>query len=225
MIAHPFPLLRQFQDLVDLTLFTREDNVVSDDDIARLAQKKNIVSLKQMHARTAVRVHDPSSRVIEADAVATDVPNLTLTIRFADCQNAIIVEPTQRVVCLVHAGWRGVQAKVMTSAYELLRAEWNIDPAKTFVGLGPALCKKHSEFTDALTEAPGLKDFIRARSIDLRLALDDELAGLGVEKRKIDRNQDCTCCHPERYYSYRGGDAQAVQQGHANCLAVTLTGR
>lgn len=225
MIAHPFSLLRQFQDLIDLRFFMREDNVSSDDDLTRLAENKNIVSLKQMHGNTAVRVRGPSSRQIEADAVATDVPNLALSIRFADCQNAVIFEPKQRVLCLVHAGWRGVQAKVMTSAYDLLRAEWNIDPANTFVALGPALCKKHSEFTDALTEAPGLKDFIRARSIDLRLALDDELAGLGVQKRKIERNEDCTRCQTQTYFSYRGGDKEAVQNGFSNCFVAAITKR
>ena len=225
MIPHPFPLLHQFQDLIDLRLLTREDAISSDADIARRTGRTNIVSLRQMHGSNAVRVHTPSSRIIEADALATDTRGLTLTIRFADCQNALIIHPKLRVVCLVHAGWRGMCRAVMTKAYELLRAEWNIDPTDTFVGLGPALCKKCSEFTDALTEAPELKNFIRARSIDLRLALDDELEGLGVLKRRIDRMEDCTRCHPEKYFTYRGGDKEAVQKGSVNCLAVTLIAR
>lgn len=222
MIAHPFPLLRQFQDLFDLRLLTREDNVSSDADIARIAEQKNLVSLRQMHGNTAVRVVSPSSRIHEADSIATDKRGLTLTIRFADCQSAFIVDPKRRVMCLVHAGWRGMCKKVMTNAYEFLRAEWSIDPTDTFVGLGPALCKKCSAFTDAATEAPELKNFIRARSIDLRLALDDELAGIGVLKRKIDRMEDCTRCHPQRYFTYRGGDRELVQNGKVNCLAATL---
>ncbi len=222
MIQSPFQLFRQFQDLVNITLLTREDKIFSDADIARATGCTNIVSLQQMHGNTAVRVHTPSLRMVEADALATDVPGLTLTIRFADCQNAVIFEPKERIVCLVHAGWRGVESRVMTSAYELLRAEWNIDPANTYVALGPSLCKKHSEFTDAATEAPGLKDFIRARSIDLRLALDDELSAIGVAKQKIERNEECTCCHTDRYVSYRGGDKEAVQKGCVNSLAVTL---
>ncbi len=225
MITSPFPLLNQFQDLIDLRFLTREDAVSSDADIARIAEAKNLVGLKQMHGNTAVRVHGPSSRIIEADALATDVPGLTLSIRFADCQNAVIFEPKERVVCLVHAGWRGVQSKVMTSAYELLRAEWNIDPAHTFVALGPALCTKCSDFTDARTEAPGLVDFIQGKAINLRAALNDELEAIGVQKRRIERNEDCTRCNPKKYFTYRGGDKLAVQRGNVNCLTATLTGR
>jgi len=225
MISHPFTLLHQFQDLIDLRFLTREDNVSSDADIARIVECKSLVGLQQMHGNTAVRVHAASSRVIEADALATDVPGLTLSIRFADCQNAVIFEPKERVVCLVHAGWRGVQAKVMTSAYELLRAEWNIDPINTFVTLGPSLCTKCSDFTDARTEVPGLTDFIQGKAINLRAALNDELDAIGVQKRKIQRNEECTRCKPGRYFTYRGGDKLAVQRGNVNCMTATLTGR
>ncbi len=225
MITSPFPLLNQFQDLLDLRFLTRADAVASDADIARIVEAKNLVGLKQMHGNTAVRVHSASSRVIEADAVATDIPGLTLSIRFADCQNAVIFEPKERVVCLVHAGWRGVQAKVMTSAYELLRAEWNIDPINTFVALGPSLCTKCSDFTDARTEAPGLVDFIQGKAINLRAALNDELDAIGVQKRRIERNEECTRCNPKTYFTYRGGDKLAVQRGNVNCLTATLTGR
>ncbi len=222
MIINPFQLFRQFQDLLDVKLLTREDNIASDVDIVEITNSKSLVSLKQMHGHSAVRVHAPSSRQLPADALATDKSGLTLTIRFADCQNAIIFHPKLRVVCLVHAGWRGVQSKVFSHAYELLRAEWNIDPADTFVGLGPSLCTKCAEFTDPLTEVPELKDFIRGRTIDLRAALEDELAGIGVLQRRIERIGDCTRCQPEKYFTYRGGDREVVSQGFSNCLAVTL---
>ncbi len=222
MIANPFQLFRQFQDLLDVKLLTREDSISSDADIARITGNTNIVSLKQMHGNTAVRVHTPSSRTIEADGLATDRKNLTLTIRFADCQNAIIFHPKLRVVCLVHAGWRGVRSKVFSHAYELLRAEWNIDPTDTFIAFGPSLCRKCSEFTDPMTEVPELKDFIRGNTVDLRAALDDELAGIGVLQRRIERIDECTRCNPKTYFTYRGGDKEAVQNGFVNCLAVTL---
>ncbi len=222
MIKSPFPLLRQFQDLVDLSLLTREDNVSCDEDIVRLTGLASIVSLRQMHGNTAVRVHSPSSRVLEADALATDVPGITVTIRFADCQNAVIIDPKERIICLVHVGWRGVRSKMMANAYEFLRAEWNIDPASTFVGLGPALCAACSDFTDPLTEVPELKNFTHGRTIDLRAALDDELASLGVLKQRIDRMEDCTRCHPETYFTYRGGDREKVSEGHVNCFAATI---
>ncbi len=222
MIRHPFSSLRHFQDRIDLRLLTREDDAWNDDVIARTVGSVAVVGLKQMHGNRAVRVSTPSSRVIEADALATDVPGLTLGIRFADCQNAVIIAPERNVVCLVHAGWRGVQSRVMTSAYALLKEEWSIDPADTFVGLGPALCLQCSDFTDPVTEVPELKQFIRGNSVDLRAALDAELASIGVPLPRIERLSGCTRCSPKTYFTYRGGDREKVKEGFVNCLTVSL---
>jgi polyphenol oxidase len=159
---------------------------------------------------------------VKADAVFTDVTDLTLTIRFADCQNAVIIAPEKKIIGLVHAGWRGVQSRIMTSAYALLMSEWGIDPASTFVGLGPSLCTRCAEFTDPGTEVPELRKFFSGKSIDLRAALDGELEGIGVPRHHRERLSDCTHCHPERYFTYRGGDREIVKSGKVNCLAVTL---
>lgn len=221
MITSPFDSLRQF-DFVDLQFLRREDNVSSDSDISNVTKKKKIVGLRQMHGNIALRVDAPSSRVLEGDAIATDIPGLTLTIRFADCQNAVIIEPEKKVIAVVHAGWRGVRSKIMTSTYELLKKEWDIDPKKTFVGLGPALCLKCSEFTDPATEVPELAAFAQGRVVDLRGALDSELGVIGVPRANVERLEDCTKCDPKTYFTYRGGDREAVQKGFVNVFAITL---
>jgi YfiH family protein len=221
MITNPFPSLQRFSFL-DLQFLRREDNISSDTDIARVTGKKKIVGLWQKHGNIALRVDVPSSRVLQADAIATDTPGLTLTIRFADCQNAIILSPAKKVITLVHAGWRGVRANVMTSTYELLKKEWNIDPQETFVGLGPALCLQCSGFTDPEKEIPELKDLMHDKTVDLRGALDAELASIGVPASQIERMADCTRCHPETYFTYRGGDREKVTSGFVNVFAVTL---
>lgn len=222
MIISPFSLLAPFAAALNVRFLTRGDNVSSDADIARITGEKNIVGLHQMHGKHAVRVSEPSSRIIQADAVATDEPGLTLTVRFADCQNLIVFEPKKNVVCLVHAGWKGMRLNVITSAFTLLKKEWDIDPKETFVALGPSLCTTCAEFSDPEKEVPELKDFIRGKSIDLRAASDAELASLGVPKKSVERLKDCTRCHPEAYWTYRGGDREKVSKGFVNALAVRL---
>jgi YfiH family protein len=223
MQSNPFQMFRQFQSLIDIRLLTQEDNVSSDADICRITGQQNLASLKQMHGNTAVCVRTPTSRTLEADALATDVPGLALSVRFADCQNALILDVQERVVCLVHAGWRGVRSNVFSHAYDLLRAKWAIDPINTFVAFGPSLCRKCSTFTDPPTEVPELAKFFRQNNtVDLRDAAEDELRGIGVQKRRIERMLDCPCCHPETYFTYRGGDKEKVQQGFTNCLTVAI---
>ncbi len=222
MIRSPFPLLRPFDGLIDLRFLTRKDDIGSDADLARALNTERIASLRQEHGNRAVVVREPSSRTLNADALFTDAADLTLTIRFADCQNAVIVVPEKKITGLVHAGWRGVQTRIMTSAYALLQSEWGIDPADTFVGLGPSLCTACADFTDPEKEVPELRNFFAGKSIDLRAALDAELTAIGVPQNHRERLSDCTRCHPERYFTYRGGDRELVKNGKVNCLAVTL---
>lgn len=221
MQRDPFPLFHSFEGL-DIRLMTREDNVSSDADFSRCTEDRPVVGLRQAHGNTAVVVREKSSREISADAVATDRVGLALSIRFADCQNAVIYAPKERVICLVHAGWKGVKSRIATSAYTLLREEWGIAPKDTWVGLGPALCKACAEFTDPAVELPELQNFADGRLVDLRAALDAELANIGVLQSHIERLPDCTRCHPDQYFTYRGGDKEKVQNGFVNGLTVTL---
>lgn len=222
MIPTPFLSLSRFDDIVDLRFMTRKDDIGSDADIARVTGVSGVVSLRQTHGNRAVVLREVSSRIEEADAVFTDVPDLMLTIRFADCQNAVIIVPERRVIGLVHAGWRGVQSRIMTSAYALLASEWGIRPAETSVGLGPSLCTRCAEFTDPEREVPELRNFFSGKSIDLRGALDAEMDEIGIPQNRRERLPDCTRCHPERYFTYRGGDRDLVKSGKVNCLAVSL---
>lgn len=217
----PFPLLQQFDNLVDISFFSRADAISTDADIAQLTGSTRVVGLKQVHGNQAVIVREPSSRIIEADAVATDEAGMTLSIRFADCQSAVILVPTRGVVALVHAGWKGVRSRVMSSAFALLKTEWGISPEETWLGLGPSLCTTCADFTDPETEVPELRAFIHGRSIDLRAALDAQLNAIGVPPAQRQRMPDCTRCHPETYFTYRGGDHEKVTQGFVNCLTVT----
>lgn len=222
MQLSPFPLLRSFDTSFDVRLLTREDNIGSDADLAQKIGSDTIVSLHQKHGDCAVRASHASSREIEADAVFTDTPSLTLSIRFADCQNAVIIVPDKKIIGLVHAGWRGVQSRIMSAAYALLKEEWGIQPAETFVGLGPALCTNCSNFTDPEKEVPELSSFMTGNCIDLRAALDAQLHEIGVPKSHIERLPDCTRCHSNQYWTYRGGDREAVKQGRTNVMTVRV---
>ncbi len=222
MITHPFPLLQPFRDQLDVRLLTKEENLSSDDDIASLASAQNLASLHQVHGNRAVVVRSETRRIEQADALATDQIGLTLTIRFADCQNFIVFSPEKKVIGLIHAGWKGLKSGVISSTFSLFKKEWNIDPATTIVCAGPSLCMRCAEFTDPLCEAPELKNYVKNRCIDLQKAADEELFSLGVLEKNFKRLSDCTRCHPETYVTYRGGDREGVERGRSNCLMVKL---
>ena len=225
MIHQPFRLLQPFQDRIDVRLLTKQDAVSCDDDIARLLGAKDLASLKQVHGNRALIARSETKRIEEADALMTDTAGLTLTIRFADCQNFLVFAPQKNMLCLIHAGWKGLKLGVISSAFSLLKKEWQIHPAETIVCAGPSLCMSCAEFTDPLREAPELKNYAKNRCIDLRRAADEELFSLGVLQKNFERLSDCTRCHPDTYFTYRGGDREEILRGRCNCLAGRVCAR
>jgi len=192
--------------------------------IGKKIGNKNIASLHQVHGALAVIVHEPTSRTLQADALATDQLGLSLTIRTADCQSVVLFDPIKNALCLMHAGWKGMRQKMLTSAVKTMQEEWKTNPADLIVGAGPSLCTSCAEFTDPTKEAPELSAFFHNRCIDLRASADAELVSLGILKSHIDRSPDCTRCHPEHYWTYRGGDREAVENGWCNVMVGTLKG-
>lgn len=221
MINNPFSSLQSHHSL-DVQFLRRDDACSTDKDIARITGNSNLVSLRQMHGNVTHRVNDPSSRVLEGDALATDIPGLTLTIRFADCQGFVLYHPTKNVIAVMHAGWKSMCKKIISSTIALLKTEWDIDPADLLVGAGPSLCRACAVFTDPSQEAPELRAFIDGRTIDLQASATAEFLSLGVLQKNIERMSDCTRCHPELYYTYRGGDREVVTQGFTNVLVATI---
>ena len=71
----------------------------------------------QVHSAEAVIAdapRDPNLPLIQADAIFTDKPEVTLYMRFADCVPILLFDSKKGVVGLAHAGWLGT-VRGMTS--------------------------------------------------------------------------------------------------------------
>lgn len=224
MHSHPFSLLRQFPGLA-IELYDKGDALDTKNDLPDRFKGRNLAIPRQTHGKRTVVARKPTLMTEEADGIATDVPGLTLAIRMADCQTFAVYAPNHRVVGLLHAGWRGLAAGAIPAFYKALRNEWGINPAETLVAAGPSLCRACSEFTDPASELPGIDPrFFEGRRIDLRGIADDQLDRLGVPQAQRERHPDCTKCNPNRYWSYRGPDREAVRKGWENLITCTLLG-
>ncbi len=222
MLTHPFTIFEPYRDILDVRMLTRDDAVSSDTDMQRVLQTSEVASLDQVHGNRCVVLRSASNRIEKADAVATDHLGLTLTIRFADCQNFIVFAPEKNILCLIHAGWQGVRKGVIPAAFKLLQSEWGVDPKEALVAAGPSLCMKCADFTDPKSEAPELASYVQGKCIDLNHAADEQLFSLGVSTNHFERLEACTRCLPDRYWTYRGGKKEVTEGGMRNVLAATL---
>lgn len=217
------PSIPGFEDRLDTRFFGKQFDLRTDEDLISALGDESFVSLKQVHGSTVIRAHEPSKRLIQADAVATDEPDLWLTIRAADCQQIVIHAPDKHVIGAAHAGWKGLKAGVIPALLQHMKAEWGIDASKAQVIAGPSLCMSCAEFTDPSTELAGLDPrFFHGRNADLRGIADAQLMHEGILQKNIIRSPDCTKCMNDRYWSYRGGDTEKVKQGRGNVMAIKL---
>ncbi len=76
---------------------------------------ESIFDTWQVHSDRVVCVDQPrplESQPIQADAILTNDPRITLFMRFADCVPIFFYDPVKRVIGIAHAGWVGTIKRI-----------------------------------------------------------------------------------------------------------------
>lgn len=215
-------LFLPFSDRIEIDFLGRDKNIQSDSDAARILGVTNIASAQQAHGNVTVIVDAPVKRAEGADGIMTTTPHLTLLMRVADCQSFVAYDPTKNIAGALHAGWKGIVAGAIPAFLNTMK-EQGSNPADVCVYAGPSLCQRCAEFTDPMRELPGIDpQFFDGRCADLRGVADQQLMHAGVVRDHIERSPDCTKCRNDLYWSYRGGDREAVKEGYENLIVCTL---
>jgi len=89
----------------------------------------------------------------KADAILTNCPEITLFMRFADCVPIFLVDPVQKVVGIVHAGWRGTVDGVTAEAVKRMNVNYGSRPEDIFAGIGPSICVDHYQVGAEVVDA------------------------------------------------------------------------
>jgi YfiH family protein len=163
-----------------------------DADAARLALNR------QVHGALVHRA-EAGARGRPGDGLWTEEPDVPLLALTADCLPIALVRAggERPGVALVHAGWRGLLAGVVPAGVSALGGTVHaaIGPA-----VGPCCYEVGHEVAEPLVRAFGA-DVRRGRTVDLPEAGERALRAAGVAS--VARFDECTCCHPERYFSHR----------------------
>jgi YfiH family protein len=176
---------------------------------------------RQVHGAAVARVQagdDPAALArVEADALVTDAPGVTLGVFVADCIPALIADPRTGAVAAIHAGWRGTVAGVARAAVAALGREFGARPVDLRVALGPAIgpcCfEVGADVVDALRIAlddaadavirPSPRGVPDKSHVDLKAANCLLLERAGVDPAAIESGPECTHCDRGRFFSYR----------------------
>jgi purine-nucleoside/S-methyl-5'-thioadenosine phosphorylase / adenosine deaminase len=187
--------------------------------------------VRQVHGAGVARVRagdDPAAVArLEADALVTGDPGVTLGVFVADCIPALIVDARTGAVAAAHAGWRGTVAGVLPAVVRAMADEFGTRPDDLRVVLGPAIgpccfevgAEVIAAFAGALggaadagvvTASP--RDVAGKWHVDLNAANRLLLERAGVRPDAIDAAPACTSCDRAHFFSYRRDHDRTGQQ-------------
>jgi YfiH family protein len=161
-------------------------------DAAALAQRRAQVTpiawtwLRQVHGAGVVVAGSVGEHAgVDADAVATSASAVPIAVHAADCAPIALVDDAG-VVAVVHAGWRGLVAGVVSTAVDAVRELGGRSPRAV---LGPCIRPQHYEFgaSDLDAVAAALGPTVRSTTttgspaLDLPAAVRSALAHAGVD--------------------------------------------
>ncbi|MGI8608809.1 MAG: laccase domain-containing protein [Candidatus Dormibacteria bacterium] len=211
-------------DLSDAALETEEGRA----NLQRVAQQMgftpgDVVTAQQVHGSAVAVVHlcencGPGNRIPHTDGLITEEP-WPLMVRVADCFPVIVYEPAEKMVAVVHCGWRGTVTGILPRAVARLIRESGGRLSELRAGIGPGICggcyEVGQEVARAAWEA-GLAPHLSADAdgthyrFDIAGALTGQLLEAGLQAGHVERLDRCTFEDPGLPSFRRDGTAFRV---------------
>jgi YfiH family protein len=162
--------------------------------------QEGMVRLEQIHSSTVLLADRNQGCVGEGDALIAAQPDVTLSIRTADCLPILLLDPIHKVIAAVHAGWRGTAAHIVKETLARIQELHDTDPQDLLAAIGPGIGVCCYQVGGDVGRVFGLEG---AGHIDLAAENTCQLEAAGVPRERIDCLSLCTCCHPEQFHSWR----------------------
>jgi YfiH family protein len=177
-----------------------------------------------VHSNTVLCTDKPrplDSPHVQADAIITDRPEITLFMRYADCVPIFLYDPKKAVISMIHAGWRGTVNKICAETVKTMVAQYGCNPADILAGIGPSIGPDHFEIGQDVIEI--VKQSFKSDAdkllmhsagknvLDLWATNALVLNQAGVNEIEI--SEICTACHTEDWFSHRGDHGKTGRFG------------
>jgi hypothetical protein len=184
----------------------------------------------QVHGTQVVIAEEPRKPLqnyVQADAIITDKPTITLFMRFADCVPILLYEPHKNVAGIVHAGWQGTVNNTVKAAIKRMVSTYNVNAADIVAGIGPSIGPDHYTIREDVLAAfknrfgHNWQKMIQFEEdkIHLNLWKANELNLLESGVSKIEIANICTACQTQDWFSHR---AEAGKTGRFGALIKLL---
>jgi purine-nucleoside/S-methyl-5'-thioadenosine phosphorylase / adenosine deaminase len=164
------------------------------------AKFANLATLKQVHSADCVAAEGRTGMLGNGDALLENAPGAVVAVKTADCIPILLVDPRQRAVAAVHAGWRGTAAGIVRRAITEMRSRFGTDPSILEAAIGPGIGECCFEVGPEVSAQLGGQGRTR---LDLPGINRCQLIDAGVTPGRIYASNLCTMCLPGEFHSFR----------------------
>ncbi|MEI7512132.1 MAG: polyphenol oxidase family protein [Candidatus Uhrbacteria bacterium] len=167
----------------------------------------DLVHKTHIHVAQAV---DTSHTILACDGFVTAETGITLTVTGADCFPVFVVDPVRRVIGIVHAGWKGIAAGIVSKLVQEME-KLGATKENLLFGIGPGIRACHFEVKEDVSSVFPDKESIHNSHIDLPASITRQLETLGIARTQIEDCGLCTACLSDRYFSYRRDKPEIIE--------------
>jgi YfiH family protein len=146
------------------------------------------------------------------DAMICNIPHVMLTILTADCVPILLYDPKQKVIAVVHAGWKGTNKNILLKTVAKMKEVFSCNPQDIRAGIAPSIgqcCYEVGEdVIQYFRESP--KSYTQHKDkykLNLPYLNKEQLRQAGLNIEHIECSHICTACESERFFSYRKENA------------------
>ncbi len=186
-----------------------------------------LLTVKQVHGDDILLIDEENPDLshfltVEVDAIVTNQSGIMIGILTADCLPILIWDDTGEVAAAIHAGWRGAANGILYKVLKTIKTNFGIQAAQLRAAIGPGIGAHNFEVDrpvrDAFRRGSGFWNEISHETrlghwqVDLPLSCQLQLEQGGIEPQNIEVAKECTCCHPELFFSHRRDDGITGRQ-------------
>lgn len=202
-------IIRKFGDRkFDLDLLKNSQSV----EVNKLSIPSNQIFLMEQIHSDRIKIVDEKdlhiNRILQpiqgVDGLITNVPNIFLAVKTADCIPLLILDETKNVIAVLHSGRKGTELNIAGKAVKIMEDKFGCKVENIKVEKGPAICGNcypvdQKTFNEFVSRTEVKQAFPK---LDLKKVVTTKLKEIGILEDNIFDHQICTK-EDSRYFSYR----------------------
>ena len=134
--------------------FTGDNPALFSDSRKQLATKlgiqpEQLVFPRQTHGNGVVEIQNISPKEwSDTDALISNQPGICICVQTADCVPILLFDKKNRVISVVHAGWRGTAKRIVEKTVLKMQKNYGSQPENILAAIGPSIGIQNYEVGD-----------------------------------------------------------------------------